>query len=124
MNNIITLYHGTMNTNTNEVVDYPKASKSINGFGFYCTLDAETAGGFGRVVAWVLTKEQFDELEYIQRPIDQRYTEGLASYAVCASYGMEVVLTQHSANLMAINAIAAGELEEVKARYMMEASNV
>tara|TARA_R110002020_G_scaffold132454_1_gene295799 strand:+ start:594 stop:965 length:372 start_codon:yes stop_codon:yes gene_type:complete len=122
--NTITLYHGTMSLNINEVVDYPKASKSINGFGFYCTLDAETARGFGRVIAWVLTKEQFDELEYTQRPIDQRYTEGLATYAECASYGMEVVLTQRSAGLMAVNAIAAGELEEVNARYMMEASNV
>ena len=121
MKNTIVLFHGTMSLNINEVVDYPKASNAINGNGFYCTFDEETARGFGRVIAWVLTKEQFDELEYTQRPIDQRYTEGLASYTECASYGMEIVLTQRSADLMAINCKWAGEVDTVNARYMLGA---
>ena len=122
--NTIVLYHGTMSFNINGVLDCPKAAKAINGFGFYCTLDEETARGFGCVVAWVLDKDLFDELEYTQRPIDQRYTEGLATYAECASCGMEVVLTQRSADLMAVNCEWSGVVEAVHARYLMEASNV
>ena len=109
----ITLYHGTMSMDINDVIDYPKASNAINGLGFYTSLDEETARGFGRVVAWVIDKELFDKLEYTQRPIDQRYMEGLATYHECASYGMEVVLTQRSADLMAINCDWSGVAKHV-----------
>lgn len=93
------IYHGT-NSNTIEVLDSPKVSKSINGLGFYATRDIEVAKRYGRkVLAWELDDTLVEA--YIERPIDQSYVDGISSYEMCALGGMELVMTQMQATNMA-----------------------
>lgn len=101
----IKLYHGTNATNLKDLLDSPRATSNINGLGFYTSLDLEVAKKYGRtVVCWELDMNYLDGLDSVSRPIDQRYTEELASYDECAKGGMEIVLTQRAASLMAIYA--------------------
>jgi hypothetical protein len=100
---IINIYHGTSATNINNVLDFPKAAMSINGVGFYCTLDLNVAQQYGsQVCVWQVEHTFFDKLDIITRPIDQRYVEGLETYNECMKGGTELVLTQHAASLMAV----------------------
>jgi len=100
----IKLYHGTSASNLLSVMDYPKASKSINGLGFYLSTDYDTAKQYGRdVICFVISLEQYDEINPIIRPIDQSYIEGIRTYEQCLVGGVEVVLTQHDADMLAIN---------------------
>ena len=87
--NTNTFYHGT-NANPISIMDDAKASSNINGFGFYCTTSAEVAKRYGKnVIAFVMDASL--ELSYIQRPIDQRYVDNLASYKECEENGVECV---------------------------------
>tara|TARA_R110000744_G_scaffold208461_14_gene327211 strand:+ start:6155 stop:6499 length:345 start_codon:yes stop_codon:yes gene_type:complete len=102
----IKLYHGTTTTdNINNLLDCPKASACINGNGFYVTMNIEVARRYGsKVVVWEV---EAGLLNIAQRPIDQRYQEGLATYEECVKGGMEIVLTQTQADTMAIEAFYA-----------------
>tara|TARA_R110000850_G_scaffold184409_1_gene309949 strand:+ start:86 stop:448 length:363 start_codon:yes stop_codon:yes gene_type:complete len=96
----VKLYHGTTTTNINNLLDCPKATACINGNGFYVSLDIEVAKQYGSsVVCWEV---EAGLLNIAQRPIDQRYQEGLMTYEECALGGMEIVLTQTQADAMAI----------------------
>lgn len=100
----IKLYHGTNASNLLSVMDYPKANKSINGLGFYLSTEYDTAKQYGRdVICYVISVVEFDKLSSIVRPIDQSYIEGIRTYEQCLVCGVEVVLTQHSADQLAIN---------------------
>ncbi len=96
------LYHGT-NATLIDIVDNAKVSKCINGIGFYMTDSLEVARKYGsRVVE--LELEDFDD--YLVRPIDQRYTDGLATYEECVKGGMEYVITnQNSLNNMILDCV-------------------
>lgn len=99
----IKLYHGTNASDVNNVLDCPKATKNINGLGFYCTLDLEVAKQFGsKICVWEVEASFLDKFESIIRPIDQRYVEGLETYDECARNGIEVVLSQQVADLMSV----------------------
>ena len=92
------IYHGT-NASTTEVIDSPKATKNINGLGFYASKDIEVAKKYGsKVVAWDIDDTM---VEYIERPIDQSYVDGISSYEMCALGGMEIVMSQVQATSMA-----------------------
>jgi hypothetical protein len=92
------IYHGT-NARTIEVIDSPKATKNINGLAFYGSRDIEVARKHGgKVVAWDIDE---DMVEYIERPIDQSYVDGISSYEMCALGGMEIVMSQVQATSMA-----------------------
>ena len=92
------IYHGT-NARTIDVIDSPKATKNINGLGFYASKDIEVAKKYGsKVVAWDIDDTM---VEYIERPIDQSYVDGISSYEMCALGGMEIVMSQQQATSMA-----------------------
>jgi hypothetical protein len=92
------IYHGT-NARSIDIMDSPKASRNINGLGFYATKDINVANKYGsKVIAFDIDDEL---IEYIERPIDQSYVEGLSTYEECAKNGMEIVMTQQQATSMA-----------------------
>ena len=100
--NTIKLFHGTNAINVKSVMDSPKASNSINGLGFCVTTDVEVAKLYGsKVVCWEVEASFLDKFDSIVRPIDTRYVEGLRTYEECAKDGIEIMLTQVSADVMA-----------------------
>tara|TARA_R110000796_G_scaffold14055_5_gene46131 strand:- start:2471 stop:2803 length:333 start_codon:yes stop_codon:yes gene_type:complete len=108
---IIKLYHGTNASNTNNVIDFPKATKNINGFGFYATRDIGVARLYGsKVVCWEVEDTFMDEYITLERPIDQRYTAGLATYEECVAGGMEVYMPSNAAIHMADECLDAYEV--------------
>ena len=105
----IMIYHGTNALDIQNVTDFPKAKPSINGVGFFCTLDVEVAQKYGAVVAvWEVEETFIDKFGILTRPIDQRYTEDMDLYPECAAGGMELVLTQQEADLMAVYCESSG----------------
>ena len=100
--NIIKIYHGTNSqANAEAIMDDPKATNAINGYGFYATRDIKVAKNYGQfVVCWEIEAEAFAAIKgTTQGPIDKRYAEPSMdiSYGECAEGGMEVVFTQKGA---------------------------
>lgn len=96
------LYHGTNSHNTNDVIDNPKASKAINGVGFYVTLDVDTAGMYGKdVICWEINTVTANMIKSPIKLIDQRFTEDMQMFEECLKGGREIALTQQEADLVA-----------------------
>ena len=90
-------YHGCSASVLFDVMDFPKASMSVNGVGFYCTDDPKVAARYGSCVV-AFDVGYSNEVTCVVRPIDQRYVEGLASYNECKEGGLEFVFNQMQAN--------------------------
>tara|TARA_R110000796_G_scaffold137110_2_gene253208 strand:- start:942 stop:1277 length:336 start_codon:yes stop_codon:yes gene_type:complete len=104
----VKLYHGTSASNLISVMDFPNASPSINGLGFYLTPDKDIASQYGsNVICYVISVEDYDEINPIIRPIDQSYIDGIRTYEQCLVCGVEVVLTQHDADMLAVNCVTS-----------------
>ena len=81
------LYHGTKIDSLEMkciVCDFPIASKSVNGFGFYLTNNKAIAECYGNVIEYEV---EVDWTCKLMRPIE-----------VNGNKGLEYVLTQHEAN--------------------------
>ena len=97
MTNLITLYHGTNASNTNDVMDSPRATNAINGNGFYLTRDINVARSYGSTVIAYEVEVQVEEFS-ITRPIDTRHTDPSLdiSYSECAKGGIEAFIPAHN----------------------------
>ena len=105
----VTLYHGTNNANPLNLLDNPALRPSINGVGFYLTMDKEQASGYGRhVLTYELEGDVYDELEAIVRPTNLSYLDGVMTYSECYKEGLEVVLTsQRQLNILVLDSVDA-----------------
>ena len=102
--NTIKLYHGTKHRSITDVMDSPKASNAINGFGFYVTKQLHVAKQYGRVICFEISVELANQLNLRERPIDQRFTEDQSLLNECIEGGLEIVLTQRQADELALEA--------------------
>jgi len=85
---MIKLYHGSSCYNINDMLDNPKATQNINGFGFYTTTSLQTAKLYGSIVYCY----EVESLKYTQRPINRAWEDGISTYEECVKQGMEVVI--------------------------------
>jgi hypothetical protein len=102
-NNTIKLYHGTNSQDINNLLDYPAATKNINGIGFYVSLEFNSAKKYGsEVVCWEVDAAFLAANDVCIMPIDQRYVEDMALWDECLAGGTECRLPQRTADLMAV----------------------
>ena len=91
----IKFYHGTNNDNTNSIIDDPRATKAVNGIGFYCTTNINVARSYGsNVIVFEMTIEAMKMVHPIVRPINNVNHAG----------EMEYVFSQRDATVMCIEA--------------------
>lgn len=77
------LYHGT-NATIEQLELGAKATRNINGFGFYFTDCKESAQQYGKNVICVETEE-----DVCFQPIDKRYIENMELFSECLAGGVE-----------------------------------
>ena len=90
----VLLYHGTNTSCITDVMDSPRMSHNINGYGFYLTDYVPTARCYGKsVVVYAMTAEVYESIQFKIRSIDLSYQEGLKPYGECVMGGIEYVIT-------------------------------
>ena len=77
------IYHGT-NATIEQLELAARATRNINGFGFYFTNCAESAKQYGKNVVCVET-----DLNIAFTPIDKRYMEDMSVFSECLEGGVE-----------------------------------
>lgn len=99
----IKVFHGTNASNINDVIDNPRMTNCINGFGFFTTNDIEVARKFGKtVICWEMSVEVAEAVKFNIQPIDKSFEEGIRTHKECVEAGMEwVIRTQAGVNTMA-----------------------
>ena len=91
----IKFYHGTNNNEVNNIIDDPRATKAVNGIGFYCTTNIEVARAYGsNVIVFEMSIEAMKMVKPVIRPINNVNFAG----------EMEYVFNQHDATVMCIEA--------------------
>ena len=89
------LYHGTNSNDVDAIMNDPRASNAVNGYGFYMTKSLEVARSYGRnVICFDVSIEAMKLVRPVVRLINNKHNGNV----------MEWVFTQHHATVIAIEA--------------------